>query len=83
MELSKIADPHTISKATEVTEEETQSFEEAYNHPDKAQREQEMQSRLVSKVEMLIHVSTYTRVKMQSIYCHLCRQSFTCQEQIG
>jgi len=39
MELSKIADAHTIAKSNKVTEEEPQSFEEAFNHPDKAQRD--------------------------------------------
>ncbi len=39
MELSKIGDAHTISKSKKVIEEESQNFEEAYNHPDKVQRE--------------------------------------------
>ncbi len=39
MELSKIADVHTIAKSNKVNEDELQSFEEAYNHPDKAQRD--------------------------------------------
>ncbi|KAL7460372.1 hypothetical protein ACHAXS_000826 [Conticribra weissflogii] len=39
MELSKIADAYTIAKSNKANEEEPQSFEEAYYHPDKAQRE--------------------------------------------
>ncbi len=39
LELSEIADTHSIAKSNKVNEDEPQSFEEAYNHPDKAQRE--------------------------------------------
>ncbi len=39
MELSKIADAHTITKSNKVIDEEPQSFEEAYNHHDKIKSE--------------------------------------------
>ncbi len=39
MELSKIGDVHTIAKSNKVIEEEPESFEEAYNHHYKIQRE--------------------------------------------
>jgi len=46
MELSKIADAYTIAKSNKANEEEPQSFEEAYYHPDKALRECERNERV-------------------------------------